>query len=149
MNTRTALLLITGFLIIGFAAALGCSGSGIPTLQASATGIGDSAPPSFSGDGIMKQDDGGDAPAEDAEGDEDGEGDEGSEDTEDGDEDETSDTPSLATPIGEMSDALGGLAEADDSNLQDALAGIADYEITEYDTGRSLLAILIRLLNLI
>jgi hypothetical protein len=111
MNTRIAIFISILFLAVGVVAASGCGTSGgVPTLKASVGGVG--APPSaWGGGGSPLQEGGGVIPP--------------------------GVTPGAA-PTGGMSDVMvrPGAGQAIDKNLQDALDGVKDYEVT-YDTTRS------------
>ncbi len=124
-------------MLLALVACMGCSHSGNSMgLQASA-GLG-SGSPSFHSPPALMQDDG-----EDAAGGDDESGDNGSDDEESGDDTE----PSEEEPAEEeeepaaspsMSDVLAQAAgqPEENTNLQNALDGVADYEVT-YDTSLS------------
>jgi len=129
MKINMAIAIFTILMLIGLASVTACSPAtgGVPTLQLTASGSGWSPTDSSDGDGILMQDDGTD-PVEgdggdEAGGDDEDSGDE-SDDSEDSDEDAAPMSDVIAQPMAEP---------AVNTNLENALAGIADYEVS-YDT---------------
>jgi len=143
MNTRPIILLTLAFLLVGLIAAVGCSKvDNLSNLQTNVAGIGDDIFMQDGGDGDVpaEGDEGGDSEDgtsdEDSEDFEDAEGtDDGEADSEDGADEEqpSEEEPAEEAPtdvIGMPAPPAGGTG---DDNLQNALAGIADYTVS-YDT---------------
>jgi len=145
MNIRTVILVMAAMILLGLVSSVQIDGSdGVTSLKASASGISNSGPGSWDSGGAVMQDDGeeGNGDEEEGNGDEETGGDDeaGGEDSEGDGEDAEGDEEESAEEdtTGGMSDVLGQPAEQapDEENLNNALAGIADYEVT-YDTSRT------------
>jgi hypothetical protein len=139
MNIRTAILVMAALILLGLVSSVQVDGShGITSIKAMASGISDGPPASWNSGPSMMQDDGesGDNGDEEAGGDDQTGGDEEAGGDEEGGGDE--ETPAEEETTGGMSDVLGQPVEeaADEEKLNNALAGIADYEVT-YDTTKT------------
>lgn len=141
MNIRTVILILAVMILTGLVSGVQLDrADGITSLKALASETSDGPPASWNSGPEMMQDDGeavdGDDDTDEGdegeEGDEDADDEEGDEAEEDGEGDEAVEEE---TPGG-MSDVLGqpaGQVDSDQQNLENALAGIEDYEVS-YDT---------------
>lgn len=120
MNIRTIILIIAALVILGAGASV-----------VLATGNGDRSSP----DGILMQDSGDEASGGDSEGGDDASGDEGSTDESGAETEPVVGEPVTQPPVGDI--LAGGVDDAEkEQNIQDALAGIRDYEVS-YKTSLS------------